>query len=556
MNLINIITNTIFPYQTNQNLLDIQSLFSQGTWINLPNYKASWVDFGDVVSSEQENLVINFGSVIVSKVRNDYTLESADLQYNEELTFEISPNNVENNVKTMRSAYCIFEAPYFGVTPATKIFSGLTSGSTGIIFTPTLSESQSFVFNFTGNTSVFTGFTANFNYNIYKYNSSRYNFLKPPVVSNSVDYQVFYNSLTFTATIDFTNFSDGEYLIRGGYSYPACTPSAKLLGLEYNTLNYIDPKIGHVKYRPSQDWYFAYITSAQTPVSKSLVSTNQGGSPFSVETLGIQTTGTTYYPTYAASGDYLVHINGVALEKGVEYISNTSSFILLVSVTSNDILTVAYVSDNGTNTSALVQSESYIVPSTIPNVTTPSIGEKLIYNINTNYYEYWLDVPPSGNIIFLRNGIQQSTGEYLVSSSDRRRVILFFTPNTNDIIQAFYASTIAGVQNISGTQAGILFSIPIAPQKENGNFEITFYNKIDTTLTTPLFSATTNYVIGQSVYNVNVPIPPLYNAGQEFIWRITNTKNYQLEVIGDIITTKAYSQLYNALLSTNELYNY
>ena len=70
MNLINITTNTIFPYQTNQNLLDIQSLFGQGTWINLPNYKASWVDFGDVVSSEQEILPINFGSVIISFILN------------------------------------------------------------------------------------------------------------------------------------------------------------------------------------------------------------------------------------------------------------------------------------------------------------------------------------------------------------------------------------------------------------------------------------------------------------------------------------------------------
>lgn len=556
MSLITITTNTIFPYQTNQNLLDIKSLFGQGTWINLPNYKASWVDFGDIVSTTQEILPKNFGSVITNKVRYDYTLESSDLQYNEELTFEISPNNVENNVKTMRSAYCIFESPYFGVTPATKIFTGLTSGSTGIIFTPNLGGSQSFVFNFTGNTSAFTGFSANFNYNIYKYNTSRYNFLKPPVISNSVDYQVFYNSLTFTATLDFTNFADGEYLIRGGYSYPACTPSAKLLGLEYNTLNYIDPKLTYIVYKPTQDWYFAYITSAQTPVSKSLVSTNQGSSPFAVETLAIQSTGTTYYPIYAASGDYLVHINGVALENGVEYISSTSSFTLLVSPSSTDILTVAYIPNDGSNTSALVQSESYTVPSDIPNETIPSIGQKLIYNITSGYYEYWLDVPPSGNILFLRNGVQQSTGEYLISNSDRRRVILFFTPTNGDILQSFYASTIAGVQNITGTYADILFSIPIAPQKVNGVFDIEFYNKTDVSLTTPLFSASTDYVVGQYVYMVNVPIPPLYNAGQEFIWRITNTKNYQLEVTGDIITTKAYSQIYNALLSTNELYNY
>ena len=344
--------------------------------------------------------------------------------------------------------------------------------------------------------------------------------------------------------LDFTNFADGEYLIRGGYSYPACTPSAKLLGLEYNTLNYIDPKLTYVVYKPTQDWYFAYITSAQTPVSKSLVSTNQGSSPFAVETLAIQSTGTTYYPIYAASGDYLVHINGVALENGVEYISSTSSFTLLVSPSSTDILTVAYIPNDGSNTSALVQSESYTVPNNIPNETTPSIGQKLIYNITSGYYEYWLDVPPSGNILFLRNGAQQSTGEYLISNSDRRRVILFFTPTNGDILQSFYASTIAGVQNITGTYADILFSIPIAPQKVNGVFDIEFYDKTDVSLTTPLFSASTNYVVGQYVYLVNVPILPLYNAGQEFIWRITNTKNYQLEVTGDIITTKAYSQIY------------
>jgi len=555
MQLLDTSTNTIFPYITSTEFIDVKTLFADGSWISLPNYNASWVDFGNILDTEEMVLPPYFGSVFTNKITYDFTTESSNVQYNEELTFDVRPNNVENNVKIMRSAYCLFESPYYDVSRVGKVMTGLTSGSTGILLTGNLGGEEPLTFTFSGSVSYISGTSANFDYNVYKYYPNYYNFLKPEVIRNSVDYTVYENSLFFYVNLDLTNYVDNEFLIKGGYTFSNCTPGAKLLGLKTSTMS-INPLINYAEYDSKQDWYFAYILSALTPEVKSVVSLGQPNGVFKVESLIPQTLTNVYYPTASASGYYLVHINGVALERDVEYTSSLDSFTLLVSILSTDVLTVAYVADNLNGTAALVSSESYLVPSTIPNGTTISVGQKMLYNTSTNKYEYWLDSEASNNVIFLVNGIQQSSGEYIVSSSNKRRVILFFTPTFNDIIEVFYGAVVPGVQGIGGNTVEAVFTISIPPSKINGYFTVNFYDVTDITLSTPLFSETIDYIIGQGSYKTNILIPTTYSIGQQFLWRVTNTKNFKLEVTGDIITTVANSEVYNATLTSNQNNNY
>jgi hypothetical protein len=554
MNLITTTTNTIFPYQTNKDLLMINSLFGQGTWINLPNYKASWVDFGNVAESIQLDVPTFFGRQDKVNFNVDVELETSGITINEEFVFEINPNNVENNVKTMRSSFCSVTKPTLSVIPATKIYTGLTSGSTGIILINS-GGIQPFTFSFTGNTSSFSGYNMDFKYSIYKYYENQDEFLKPQVYSSDlIPYLTFEPTMSFTADLDLTNYPDGEYLIKGYYVYPYCTPSAKLLGLKTDTSNYIDSNLSYVEYNDLTDWYFAYITKSPKPIIIGGVSPSQTTGYLRVETLPIVTSATTYFLTSIPSGEIQVNVNGVTLQPGTDYNFFYNNFTLSSTLKVTDILTVTYLYN-----SEGVQSniETYVVPSTIPSTTYPSLGEKLIYNTNTNLYEYWLGSNSSGNVNFSVNGVTLSQSEYLVSSSDSRRIILYITPTVNQIFTILYVSLLPPILNVFGNPISVSFSVNPIPQKNNGYFDLEFYDYSDTSLSTILFSGTTNFLPNESLYSISTSVPTTsgYVAGQKFWYRVKSVKNYEL-LNGDIITTSDYSDTFECLLNNNGIYNY
>ena len=66
MELLTTNTNTIFPFITSIDFIESRTLVGQGSWISLPNYNASWVDFGDVTENEEMVLPPFFGSVFTS----------------------------------------------------------------------------------------------------------------------------------------------------------------------------------------------------------------------------------------------------------------------------------------------------------------------------------------------------------------------------------------------------------------------------------------------------------------------------------------------------------
>jgi hypothetical protein len=144
-----------------------------------------------------------------------------------------------------------------------------------------------------------------------------------------------------------------------------------------------------------------------------------------------------------------------------------------------------------------------------------------------------------------------------VSSSDSRRIILYITPTVNQIFTVLYISTLPPVLNVFGNPISVSFSVNPIPQKNNGYFNLEFYDYSDTSLSTILFSGTTNFLENESLYSIstNVPTTSGYTAGQKFWYRVKSVKNYEL-LNGDIITTINNSDTFECLLNNNGIYNY
>jgi hypothetical protein len=554
MSLLTTTTNIIFPYITDKKLLYSKTFFAQGTWIDIPSYKGSWVDFGDVVESTNISIPILFGRQEKVNFNTDIHYESMGMNVVEENVFEINPTNTEKNTSVTRSSFCSVPKPTSVILPGSKIFTGLTSGDTGIIIVQS-AGTETFSFLFSGSTSSFTGFSVDYKYSIYKYNESLGNFLKPPVYESSlISYQTFVPTMSFSNTLNLSKYADGEYLIKGFYVYPSCTPNSNLLGIKVDTSEFNNPNLGYVDYNNLFDWYFAYITKSPKPVLIGGVSNSTTTGLLRVETLPIVTSATTYFLSTIPSGEIQVNVNGVTIQPGIDYTFFYNNFTLSSPLLETDILTVTYLySSQGFNSNI----ETYVVPSTIPSTTYPSLGEKLIYNTTTNRYEFWLGSNADGDIAFSVNGVTLSPSEYSISSSNSKRIILYFTPIDKQIFTIFYVNTLPPVLGIFGNPISVSFIVTPMPQKDNGYFNLEFYDYSDSTLSNILFSGTTNFIENESSYSISTSVPTNlgFTAGQKFWYRVKSVKNYEL-ITGDIITTTNYSDTYQCLLNNNNIYNY
>lgn len=66
---------------------------------------------------------------------------------------------------------------------------------------------------------------------------------------------------------------------------------------------------------------------------------------------------------------------------------------------------------------------------------------KLIFNINTNFFEYYLDrnLYDTKTLNFYLNGTLLDYGvDYILSDSDKTKIFLRFTPKLNDVLQLYY----------------------------------------------------------------------------------------------------------------------
>ena len=289
---------------------------------------------------------------------------------------------------------------------------------------------------------------------------------------------------------------------------------------------------------------------------KPLFNNSVAPAPPSIDSLVVQTvftdSGTTQYVVNGLS-DPIVSYNGSVLAKGIEYSANTTASTpyvqLLFTPLDKQILTYAYV-DNGTSNN--LYGDVYSISTTISSgaTGTQTTNDRVFYNTTESKYEFYLVSSPSSDIVLSINGsILSKDIEYLLSTSNDRRIILEETLNVTDIIEAFYVpnSSVNGL--VPTNTPTISWSINSSPLIVNGKFTIEFADVSDTNFQNILYSGVTDYILGEKTY---ISLVTLTNAvaGDKFIYRVKNEKFYT-PIMGEVIYSYIYSDVSNIEIQYN-----
>lgn len=476
------------------------------------------------------------------------------MRYQEKI-YNQSGNNVRNrdllNVN-MSSDICIFTAPTFNVSGATKIQSGTTSSSVGVYIVDDISTNISLLFEFTGNTNSLND-TTKFKFEIYKYDSNNQIFSQPAIYkSDNFDFESFSATSALTVTIPIQSLNiDGDYLVKGYYIHDLCTDILGRLSLKNDTSEF---KLGsqYGIYEPLNDYYFIVCKKADKPIFISNAQSNSRPLGSLVAFSILPEEGETQFIINTnIQGDLLFYLNGLLLSQNLDY-KLTNNIITLSSETkTNDIIT--YVSVANSQTNGLIVDNIHINDSIVSGTTNNQGSNKYYYNTIYNKFEIYTNLTPiSGNdIVITLNGITLAPNiDYYQSISNPKRIILEGDLLNGDIINIIY-NAFSTVNGEIYTNSPLINWTISAPQMNNGEF--TLEVATDNTFTNIISSAITEYIVNEVSYSANVVISGA--VGTNLVYRVLNEKNY-VSTNGDIITTTAYSDIIPITIMSNTINSY
>lgn len=453
------------------------------------------------------------------------------------------------NVSTS-SDVCVFESPTFDMTGATKMLSGMTSGSTGIHLVETNGEPIDLTFQFSG---VVMTLDTVFGYDIYKYDDKIGMFKEPYVLrSSGTTYSDFYLTNILSNTIETFNMADGEYIIKPTYDHKICTEILGRLGVRMKT-NTFTSEGEYNLYNPEFDYYFATIFGARQPIFD--LSPNGERPLGSLNVISIIPEGsgqTTFTLESSFNGSPVVTLNGVVLAPEEDYFLSGETFTLVEPTFIEDILTIVFIgagSENG------LVAKSHVIGYAILQGPSNLQGDEVVYfNTTTNKYEFFLDSEPvdgSDIMVSLNGAVLANNVDYYQSSSDKKRIIFEGVLAVKDIVTVVYNSKASYVGGVSDSSIDIYWTIDIAPSQVNGKFILQVSDSKD--FTNIISSGETLYVIGSKVYNNVLSVTG--TVGDKRYYRIINEKNY-VTILGDIITTMSVSEVIPIVVQTNSSNNY
>jgi hypothetical protein len=468
------------------------------------------------------------------------------------------------NVSTS-SDMCIFESPLFNVSGASKIdcSTGATGPATYLLNNETNIPLE---FQFTANTSTFTGNNVSFSYEIYKYNQSGNIFLIAPVyASGDIAYSAFTSFSSLTQNIPITSLNlDGEYLIKGYYKYPVCTDFLNRLGKVENTFLY-RRGIAYGLYEPTTDYYFIAIGKTVTPILLNNGSNNQAAGrlvqqiilPESFVTFNedgdeVPLSGVkTFNLDSSFVGDFIVTFNGLTLTKDLDYTFSGTVVTLNEAMMAGDVLSVIYTSA-GSNS---IKTDNLEITSTITTGTTDNQGDNLAYfNITTNKYEIYTTVTPNNgdSIIVMINGVTLTNGvDFYQSSTNPKRIILQGDLVKGDLLVIVYFPNTGVVNGLTTSSPFISWIVDPPPPNNNGLF--TLEVAYDKNFTNMYASATTPYVSGEIGYGVGFTASG--TVGTILYYRVKNAKNYTT-ICGNTISADTYSETVSVTIQSNSINTY
>lgn len=449
----------------------------------------------------------------------------------------------------MSSDICIFEAPLFSLSGASKLD---CSGSTGTTYVITTETEIPLVFNFTANTNTFTANSATFKYEIYKYNENADIFAQPPVYrSASFDNTSLSAGTLLYQNVPITPLSlDGEYLVKGYYNFSACTTFLSQLGKTVDTAQYKNGS-EYALYDSNTDFYFIAFKAAEKPIllnnGGNLVSANQ----LFQQVILAENNQTTFTISFLYQGFFVVTLNGLVLSPTYDYTYSGNVVTMNSSLVRGDIVTVIYTTNGGNN----LVGDNISVSSPITSGTTGNEGSNSVYyNTTTSKYEIYTTVTPAtgGSILVMLNGATLATGiDYYQSTSNPKRIILEGNLMIGDLITIVYFPIVSVINGIITNTPSVSWQIATPPQKANGVFtlEVSTAN----TFTTLYANSSQPYVEGVSLYFDNFIASG--SVGTQLYYRVKNEKNYET-ICGNIITDIEYSETIPIIIQTNSIKSY
>ena len=486
---------------------------------------------------------------------------------------------------------CDNEAPAFSITGATKIeLSSLTNNS---LYDKSSGTGHTVSFNFTSATQTLTAATTEFYYGVHKYNNSSIilGFDDIPVYTFSATSTAFTTSTTISTLIaDALLTCDSEYIIKPYFKYETCPQEGQLFTAitPYTMYEEFIYSGYYQNYRTSPRFfdYTKFSLSSGSTISSLIPNTNYTPSfrnynkdadyyfvsncnpnepiltfPNVVETQGLIVESTIisvpefskFILQYEPIGDIIVAVNGVTLQKTLEYdIDNTipvpsirnRSFRLFQRLTSEhgDVLTVSYYK-NPNSVNRLVKEDFQYTGST-----------SITYNITTLKYEIDLTYSriTNSDIIVYWNGVLISENvDYSVSAFDTSKIVLNFAITDPTVLSVVYFAPYGsggGTIDATGQSYQINWSIQNQiPNNVIGNFTHEFYDIVNTGLTgTSIYSVDTAYdyinISYSQIFDWGTIYPTLL-YGNPYFYRIAS-KKYFTTINNINLSSVTYSQTY------------
>jgi len=449
----------------------------------------------------------------------------------------------------MSSDMCIFGAPLFSMSGASKIDCGVITGTTHIISSATTIP---LTFNFTGNTSSFTANSTTFRYEIYKYNSLVSGFTLPPVYQSSeYEYSSFSATSIVSENVAVSGLSlDGEYLIKGYYKFDACTNFLNQLGKTVDTLTYRSGS-QYGLYDNDMDYYFIAFKSAEKPQFIANGTYNSTASQLQQQTILPENGETVFTITSNYAGYFVVTLNGLTLSKDLDYTFSGNVVTLNAETVKGDVLTFIYTSAGGLN---LVGETIYVTSPVVSGVTDAQGTNQAYFDTTTGKYELYLSTEPvnGGDVLVMINGVTLANNiDYFKSTSNTKRIILMGDILVGDIITMVYFPAASTIFGVSTNYPTVVWTITNPPQLVNGVFTLEVSS--DSGFTSTYYTSSQDYIPSVSLYNASFTASG--SVGTQLYYRVKNEKNF-VTLCGDIITDTAYSDIVPITIQSNAINSY